>query len=357
MAEQNQDQDQDQKTEEASDKKLEEARQKGQIPVSREVASWVSLLGVLVMVAFVSPHASASLGKYLGSFLEYSYTISLTQTNFQALFFSVIGNLILILGIAFCVMIVFVILGYMIQTGFFMSLDLLEPNFSKLSPINGLKKMFSMQSVVELFKSLLKLLLLGSVAYLVLMSLARESMHFSGGSLSQVMPFLYDNLTFLIKMLLLVFLVIAAFDLFWTRFQYFRKLRMTKTEVKEEYKQSEGDPMIKSRLRQIRMEKSRKRMMAEVPKADVVITNPTHYAVALKYNALKMRAPVVVAKGINLIALRIREAAEEHKVPIVSNPPLARTLHSSVDIDEEIHIEHYKAVAEIISYVYKTRKK
>jgi flagellar biosynthetic protein FlhB len=254
-------------------------------------------------------------------------------------------------------MIVFIILGFMIQTGFFMSLDLLEPNFSKLNPINGLKRMFSMQSVIELFKSLFKLLLLGGTAYFVLMGLAKESLQFSGASLVKVMPFLYDQFSFLLKMLLLVFLVIAAFDLFWTRFQYFRKLRMTKTEVKDEYKQSEGDPMIKSRLRQIRMERSRKRMMAQVPKADVIITNPTHYAVALKYDALKMRAPKVIAKGINLVALRIRDIAEENKIPILSNPPLARTLHSSVEVDEEIHIEHYKAVAEIISYVYNLKRK
>ena len=355
MAEQ--EQDQDQKTEEASDKKLEEARKKGQIPVSREVASWFSLLGILVMVAYVSPYSSTSLSKYLSSFLEYSYAIPLTETNFHALFFSLIGNLIMKLGVVFCVMIFFIILGYMVQTGFFMSLELLEPNFSKLSPINGLKRMFSMQSVIDLVKSIFKLTLLGGTAYFVLMPLANEALYFSGASLTNVMPFFYDNFAFLLKMLLLVFLTIAAFDFFWTRFQYFKKLRMTKTEVKEEYKQSEGDPMIKSRLRQIRMEKSRKRMMAQVPKADVIITNPTHYAVALKYEALKMRAPVVVAKGMNLIALKIKEIAEENKVPIVSNPTLARTLYSSVEVDEVIREEHYKAVAEIISYIYKLKRK
>jgi flagellar biosynthetic protein FlhB len=158
-------------------------------------------------------------------------------------------------------------------------------------------------------------------------------------------------------MLLLVFTVIAAADLFYTRWKYIHDLRMTKTEVKDEHKQQEGDPMIKGRLRQLRSEKARKRMMSAVPKADVIITNPTHYAVALQYDNRKMQAPVVIAKGINLIAERIRAIAEENRIPLVSNPPLSRALYETVEIDQSIPAQHYRAVAEVISYVYKLRKR
>ncbi len=170
------------------------------------------------------------------------------------------------------------------------------------------------------------------------------------------MEFLEKKTVYLIAMILLGFTIIAAADLFYTRYSYIKSLRMTKTEVKDEFKQQEGDPMIKSRLRQIRTEKARKRMMAQVPKADVIITNPTHYAVALQYDGASMNAPVVIAKGINLIAERIRDMAQEHRIPLVSNPPLARALHDGVNIDQPIPMQYYRAVAEIISYVYKLRK-
>jgi flagellar biosynthetic protein FlhB len=158
-------------------------------------------------------------------------------------------------------------------------------------------------------------------------------------------------------MLLLTFTIIAAVDLFYQRFQYFKNLRMTKAEVKDEFRQQEGDPLIKSRLRQIRLEKARKRMMAQVPKADVVITNPTHYAVAMRYDSARHAAPVVIAKGIDKVAERIRAVAEEHKISIVSNPPLSRALYETVEIDEAIPTQHYRAVAEVISYVYKLKKR
>jgi len=156
---------------------------------------------------------------------------------------------------------------------------------------------------------------------------------------------------------LLVLVVMGTADLLYVRYQYFKNLRMTKQEVKDEFKQMEGDPMIRGRLRRIRMEKARRRMMANVPNANVVVVNPTHYAVALEYNREKMAAPVVTAKGIDNVALRIREMAEEHEVPIVSNPTLSRALYDTTDLDEPIDPEHYRAVAEVISYVYKLKPK
>lgn len=175
--------------------------------------------------------------------------------------------------------------------------------------------------------------------------------------LTSAFQYLEDNAAHLITVLLVLITVIAVADILFTRYQYFKGLRMTKQEVKDEYKQTEGDPAIKGRLRNIRLEKARRRMMANVPTASVVITNPTHYAIALKYDGFKMAAPVLVAKGADRVALRIREVAEENEVPMISNPPLARALYDTVDLDQPITPEHYRAVAEVISYVYKLKNK
>jgi flagellar biosynthetic protein FlhB len=245
----------------------------------------------------------------------------------------------------------------MVQTGFFASTDLITPDISKLSLRKGLQRLFSMSAVVELAKSLGKMLVLGAVVFFTLWPLVPELPNFASRPMMSSVVFLHDKAAHLLIVMLLVFAVIALSDMFYQRYQYIKGLRMTKAEVKDEYRQQEGDPIIKSRLRQIRLEKARKRMMAQVPKADVVITNPTHYAVALKYDNAKNAAPMVLAKGIDRIAERIREVAEENKIALVSNPPLARALYETVDIDREIPAQHYRAVAEVISYVYKLRKK
>ena len=191
----------------------------------------------------------------------------------------------------------------------------------------------------------------------IFMPLIKTLPFYAGHDLVETLIFTHGKAVHLIIILMLIVTIIAVTDLVYQRMTYIQSLRMTKQEVKDEYKQMEGDPMIKSRLRGIRLEKARKRMMAQVPKADVIITNPTHYAVALQYDNTKMAAPVVLAKGVDRVAQRIREVAEEHAVPLVSNPPLARALYDTVDIDEAISPQHYRAVAEVISYVYKIKKK
>ena len=350
-------QDQDQKTEDPTSKRLEEAREHGQIPVSRETAMWVSLLGVLTVMSLAVPPLLRQMADFLRVFLESPHVFTLNDDSVQRLFFQVLGHVAIIAGIPLLLMMAAVIAGFMGQTGFFFSLDLLTPDFMRLMPSNGVKRLFSMNSIVDLGKSLGKLVFLGGMAYSVLKPIAFEAPSYTGLPLEVILTFLHGKTVHLIKLLLLVFTAIAALDLFYTRFQYYKNLRMTKVEVKDELKQQEGDPMIKSRLRQMRIERARKRMMAQVPKADVVITNPTHYAIALQYDPKKMAAPVVLAKGINLIAERIRAIAEENRIPLVSNPPLARALHDSVEVDQVIPTQHYRAVAEVISYVFKLRKR
>jgi len=351
------DDDKELKTEDPTGKRLDEAREHGQVPISREATTWVSMLGILVVIAWVVPTIMAKMAVFLRSLLESLPTFSLNEDNAQPLFFYIAGQVGLIIAVAFLILGAAAIAGVMVQTGFFFSLDLLAPDFSRLMPGRGIKKLFSPASLVELGKGLGKLLFLGSIAFFVLAPVASQAPTFSGMPFDAILLFLHKQTLHLLEMLLLAFTVIAVIDIIYTNYQYIKNLKMTKVEVKDEMKQQEGDPMIKGRLRQLRIEKARRRMMAQVPKADVVITNPTHYAVALQYDSTKMPAPLVLAKGINLVAERIREIAEENRVPLVSNPPLARILHDTVEVDHQIPTQHYRAVAEVISYVYKLKKR
>ena len=349
--------DNDQKTEDPSGKRLDEAREHGQVPISRETTSWVVMMGILIVMAWMIPPMMRDLALFLRGFVESPHSFLLDDNNFQALLFETLGRVGMIVGLVFVILMVADIGGVMIQTGFFFALDLLTPDLSRLLPSRGLARLFSLSALVDLGKSLGKLAFLGSIAFFAMVPIAQESPNLVGVPLQTVLTYLSHKTVHLIILMLVGFTVIAAVDLFFQRYQYIKNLRMTKAEVKDEFRQQEGDPMIKSRLRQLRIEKARKRMMTQVPKADVVITNPTHYAVALRYDGNKMAAPVVLAKGINLIAERIREVAQEHHIPLVSNPPLARALHDTVEVDHPIPTQHYRAVAEVISYVYKLRKR
>jgi len=348
--------DDDQKTEYPTGKRLGEARERGQLPISREVGYWVSFLGIVVVVVWLAPMMSNQLVDVLRVFLEAPHAFVIDDHGLQTVVYDTIVQVALATGLIFAVLVFAIIAGYIVQTGPFLSTDLISFDLSKLSLINGLKKIFSTQSLVELVKSFGKLIVLGTTVFFILWPLVPMLPGLIGRPLMDSVAFLHQQAEHLLIILLLVYTAIALGDLFYQRWHYIKGLRMTKQEVKDEYRQQEGDPIIKSRLRQIRMEKARKRMMAQVPKADVVITNPTHYAVALKYDSGKMTAPVVLAKGSDRIALRIRELAEENKITLVSNPPLARALYDTVDVDQEIPTQHYRAVAEIISYVYKLKK-
>lgn len=349
--------DQDQKTEQPTSKRLGEARDRGQLPISREIAAWVLFLGILIVVAWIGPKMMQQLIFILRVFIEMPHAFTVEDHGLQRLAYQTLMQIGGATGLAFAILAGAAVLGTLGQTGMFASLEIIRPDFSKLSPTQGFKRLFSTVALVELGKSFGKMIVLGGVVFLTLMPVVNNLPGFTGHSLMDVMKFLHDQAVHLIIVLLLVFTAIAVADLFYQRFRYFKNLRMTKAEVKDEYKQQEGDPMIKARLRQIRLEKARKRMMAQVPKADVIITNPTHYAIALQYDNTKMAAPVVLAKGINNVAQRIREVAEEHKIPFVSNPPLARSLYDTVDIDEQIPTQFYRTVAEVISYVYKLKKR
>ena len=270
---------------------------------------------------------------------------------------SVAGQLALIMAIPFGMFVVIALAATIMQTGFVFTTEKLGFDFERINPLAGAKRMFSQQALVELVKNLVKLTVVGAIGMFVVYPQFKLIAHLPALDTPAVLEFLHSVVSRLLLAIALIVVIIAGADWFYQRFAYIRRMRMTKQEVKDEQKQTEGDPMVKARLRALRMQRARQRMMAAVPKADVVITNPTHYACALKYDMESMGAPVLVAKGQELVALRIRQIAQEHDVPIVENPPLARALYATVDLDKEIPPQHYKAVAEVISYVFRLKGK
>ncbi|MBF0126390.1 MAG: flagellar biosynthesis protein FlhB, partial [Magnetococcales bacterium] len=244
-----------------------------------------------------------------------------------------------------------------IQNGFMFSVEPLMPKLSKLNPVAGFKRLFSMRSLVDLIKSIIKMTLISLVVYWSIKGSLDEIMGLTATSLDHVVLTLGERSLDVLWRVTLVFLAIALLDFMYQKYEHIKALRMTKQEVKDELKQMEGDPLVKSRIRQIQREMAQRRMMAEVPKADVVITNPTHFAVALLYQQGKMSAPKLTAKGRGRVAERIREVARSNGVPIVENPPLARSLFKDVDLERLVPPELFKAVAEVLAYVYGLRSR
>jgi flagellar biosynthetic protein FlhB len=285
------------------------------------------------------------------TFLEQPDQILVGGGDLQQLMQTILTKLATILGPFFVLMVAAGLGGNLIQHRPVFTFDRIKPDFSKLSLGAGLKRMFGMDGLANLGKGLLKIGIVGAAVWTQVWPERNALESVLGQSPADVAGDM-SHLLFKVLMAALVALaVIAAADYFLQRFQFMQRNRMSKQEIKEEYRQSEGDPAVKAKIRQLRVERSRRRMIAAVPEATVVIMNPTHFAVALKYESGKMAAPVCVAKGVDALALRIRAVAEDHDVPVVENPPLARALHASVEVDQPVPPEHYKAVAQVIGYV------
>lgn len=350
-------QDDSQKTEDPSPKKLEEARKKGQVPLSREVNNWVMLTAGTLVVLAIGPSAMKKLGAHLRTYIADAHELPGVPGGFGVVlgdsFISVLG--IMALPLLFLMAAAF--LGPFLQIGPLFAPEIIKPDISKVSPMKGFSRLFSMKSVMEFVKGLIKIGVISAVGFMLIHPFFGNVDSTVGLSIASLLEIL-DSLVFRLMIgILFVMFIVAALDLLYQRFEHMKQMRMTKQELKDEYKQSEGDPHVKAKLRQLRQEKARARMMQSVPDADVVITNPTHYAIALKYDPDTMAAPVVVAKGVDFIAAKIREIATEHKVIMVENKPLARALYDTVDIDDPVPAEHYKAVAEVISYVFRLKGK
>ena len=342
------------KTEPATPKKREDARRKGQVAHSREISSVTVLLSSLLVFFIGGEWMFGKLSQIMTDSLSNLFVQSFKIETAHVLLWQLFEHIFIILAPLLIAVAIGGIVANISQTGFLLSAEPLTPKISKLNPINGIKRLFSLRSMVETIKAILKVVIVGGVTYLIL----RREMD---GIPALINLHISDILTFVghasIKLVLyacLVLMVLAGIDLVFQRWQHERDLRMTKQEVKDEHKQREGDPMIRSRIRAVQREMAMQRMMAAVPDATVVITNPTHLAIALKFDR-SMQAPMVVAKGAGVVAERIRSIAADHDVPIVEQKPLARALYKSVDIDHYIPGELYHAVAEILAYVYRLK--
>jgi flagellar biosynthetic protein FlhB len=343
------------KTEEPTQKKLDEAHKQGQFPLTQEIGNWLLVAAALVILTSSLPKTMQGMVPRLNYYFENIDRLPMDQASVGFLLLRVVKDALWALWLPILLLMFAGVISTIGQKGWHVSWDLITPKFNKLNPLPGLMNMFSTQKLVELAKSLAKLAVVGGVAYLALQPMMLTIEHFIGIDMMMLVREM-DSLAFrLLVGVLAILTVLAAGDLFWQRFSFNKKMKMTKQEVKDEHKQSEGDPQVKGRIRQIRFERARKRMMAAVPTADVVVTNPTHFAVALKYDSKTMSAPMVVAKGADAVAFKIREIAEENDVPVMENPPLARALYAACDIDEEVPSEHYRAVAEVITYVFKLK--
>jgi flagellar biosynthetic protein FlhB len=349
------DQDKSQKTEEPTEKKLDEARKKGNLPVSREVANAMSILAALIMLAFYGAEFTSGISNSISPLIMQSHAIDVqsAQGDLRALALQILYGLFAPLAVIAAFFVAAAFLSGWMQNSIMLAVDRITPKTERVSPIAGFKRLFSLSSVVEFIKSLVKVLAVGLVVGILIyqqLGGIEQATGYGIDELSRLLSALSVQLLFFV---MLVYVVIAILDVLWRRFDWRRQLRMSRQEIKDEHKQMEGDPQIKAKLREIRRSRVKRRMMAEVPKASVVIMNPTHYAIALRYERGQTPAPLCLAKGVDELALKIRSVAKEAGVPVVDNPTLARALYPLVEIDHYIPPEFYKMIAQILTVVMK----
>lgn len=345
------------KTEEPTPKKKKDARKQGNIAKSAEVNKAMTFIAILVVIYMMSGSIISELQGFIVNILSGDFSMTMNDNTIRILMFKVMMSFMkIVLPISLIIM-VFGILGSLIQTGLFFSMESLKPKFSKLNPLTGLKNMFSMKAIVNLIKSMVVICIMIYLGY-SFMSKNFEGIIKSGDI---YLPYLFNIVLDLIKSILtsitLAVAVVAALDYGYEKFSHKKGLKMTKQEVKEEYKQMEGDPHIKGKIKQKQRQMANQRMMQAVPSSTVIVTNPTHISIAIRYEQGKDTTPIVVAKGADEVAFRIREIAKSHDIPIIENVPLARLIYKEVDIDQEIPEEMYKAVAEVLVAVYKIKNK
>lgn len=348
--------DEESKTEDPSSKKLEDARKKGDVAKSQEVTTWFMLAGSAAVFAMLAPTTSISLMQNLKIFMANADQFDIGGAGLNGVMWGLFNSIILIALVPLVVLAACGLVANLIQHQPLISTDPITPKLSKVSPLAGFKRLFSGEALVNFAKGLVKIGVVGAVMFFVLWPEQDRLETMMTADPGVILAEFQELGLKLFWAVLAVVTLIAMADFLYQRNKWWKRQKMTLQEVRDEYKQMEGDPKIKGRIRQIRNERSRKRMMASVPDATVIITNPTHYAVALKYER-DMAAPKCLAKGMDAVALKIRELAKEHDIPIVENPPLARALYASVDIDETIPGEHFKAVAQVIGYVMRLKAK
>jgi flagellar biosynthetic protein FlhB len=347
--------DQEDKTEEPTQKRIDEAIKRGDVVKSQELSGFFVLMAAMAFLVLSTPQLGRTITVSLQALLDHLAEISIDKGGLTSVYLEIGKILGLALGLPALIFVGAGIAGNMVQHRLVWSTDPLTPKLERLSPLTGLKRIFSVENLVNFAKGLIKIIVVGAAMWIAVRpELTRLDLIVAAEPI-QVMALSRDMAIRLMMAVLIVIGIVAGMDYVFQRQRWMKRMRMSRQELKEEFKQSEGNPEIKAKIRQLRQQRARRRMMSSVPKATVVVTNPTHFAVALFYEE-GMGAPQCVAKGVDLVALKIREIATENNVPIVENPPLARALHASVEIDEFIPEEHYRAVAEVVAFVMKAKR-
>lgn len=343
------------RTEQATPRRREEARRRGQTAISNELLSALGFISGIMVLNSLLPSFYRQLTsifvRYLGGLSRYQIDTQTVRKISMDVIYQLIFLLLPLFGIVF---VVTLLVGFA-QTGFLFSLEAISPRLSRINPLMGVRRIFSKVALVNLLKSIFKIIILGYLGYSFVMGLKDNMFSLWKMSIFSISDFMIGNILRFAQQSGIILLTIGLLDYIFQRREFEMSIRMTREELREELKQTEGDPLVRSRIRQRQREIATRRMMQEVKRASVVITNPTEYAVALKYDINKMKAPVVVAKGVRLMAERIKEEARRWNVPIVVNPPLAQMLYKLVDIGEEIPPRLYQAVAEVLAFVYRRR--
>ena len=343
------------KTEDPTDKKKEKAKEKGQTAQSQEIKHWVVLFMASIGLVFMAPGIATDIRLMTFKFIESPEAIPFDRQHLREIMSDTFLQAAVSLAPFVGLLMVILLVASIAQTGLIWAPSKIQPKLSAISPLKGAKRMFSVKAFVEFLKGMFKIALVSAVGFSLSIPFMDDILLFPLRDISASLDRILTIVIWFSLASFAVMTVIATLDYAYQRFSHIKQLKMSKQEIKDEHKQADGDPHVKARIRQIRAERSQQRMMSAVPEADVVITNPTHYAVALSYKMNDMQAPRLIAKGVDSLAFRIREVAEENDVAIVENPPLARALYAAVELDEEVPGEHYMAVAEVIGYVMRMR--
>ncbi|PIF04117.1 MAG: flagellar biosynthesis protein FlhB [Arcobacter sp.] len=346
--------DEEEKTEDPTGKKIEDSKKEGNVPKSAEVPGAAILFFTSIYLLFFA----GAFFKDIEKLMIYTYSFigsSLDGRTYYEITSNIISTILFGMFPLFFLVIFLAIIFNTMQFGFVFTP--LKIKLEKINPISGFKNLFSMKKAIEALKLTAKLILIFLVMLVILAIIWDSILAMMNKEIRASLDTMLTLTLYFLLTILLIIIIFAIIDFFFTRYYYFKQLRMSKQEIKDEHKQMEGDPLVKSRIRQIQMKMSKQRMMADVPDADVVITNPTSYAVALKYDKEKSEAPIVIAKGINFLALKIKDIANESKIPIVEDPALARALYEQVEVEQEIPSSLYKAIAEIFTFVYNLNNK
>lgn len=343
------------KTESATPKKRAEARSKGQVARSQELPGSFIMLLILLSFIALGGYMKDGLTRMFGLIFEQKLLMELNSENLLSLFYDLLVQLLLLLAPIFAIAVIIAILGNFVQFGFLITGENLKLNFTRLNPIQGFKNIFSMRSLVEFVKNILKLIIIGYIVYSTLWGARSDILKLSHVSVGNLFSFTASLTLKLGITISAVLVVMAIVDFVYQKYEYEKSLKMSLQDIKDEYKKTEGDPLIKGKIRERQRRMAMQRMMQEVPNADVIITNPTHFAVAIKYDSQKMQAPVVVAKGTDYVAMRIREVATENRIMLMENKPLARALYARTEIGDTIPPDLFQAVAEILAYVYRIK--